>query len=89
MSKKKFLIFPFLVFGIHFFNATVSHMIVCVNFSVKFMYAVVWEVTRLHNSGRKHDSNNILLSLSNLKKQVQLLSKHKWSYFEFFCIQTV
>ena len=59
MSTKKFLIFPFLVFGIHFFNATVSHMIVCVNFSVKFMYAVVWEVTRLHNSGRKHDSNSI------------------------------
>lgn len=28
----------------------------------------------------------ILLSLSNLKRQVQLLSKHKWSYFEFFCI---
>ena len=41
MSEKKFFIFPFLVFGIHFFNATVSHMIVCVNFSVKFMYAVV------------------------------------------------
>ena len=32
-------------------------MIVCVSFSVKFMYAVVWEMTRLHNSGRKHDSN--------------------------------
>ena len=31
----------------------------------------------------------ILLSLSNLKKQVQLLSKHKWSYFELFCIQTI
>ena len=40
MSKKK--VFDFSFFGIWypFSNTTVSHMIVCVSFSVKFMYAV-------------------------------------------------
>ena len=59
MSKKKVFDFSFFDIWYPLSNATVSHMIVCVSFSVKVMYAVVWEMIRLHNSGRKHDSNFI------------------------------